>query len=158
MAPHGNGFKRNDDGDLYDDAEWLVMDLRMAELYRRNCQVDKASAIEDRVTQQAYLNNFQIPELMDPETGVTRVPRRLGFGAGAYVLELLNREAAPSTARTPRRCGPRGTARRHDTRRRGDADADGGGDGGDDTGSPDKSEDGCGCAASPQAGSWLLPP
>ena len=163
MAPHGNGFKRNDDGDLYDDAEWLVMDLRMAELYRRNCQVDKASAIEDWVTQQAYLNNFQIPELMDPETGVYAGPTpMLGFGAGAYVLEILNRKAAALDCAdgAEETCADRvgdgdgdGTAPDDG----GDADADGGGDGGDDTGSPDKSEDGCGCAASPQTGSWLLP-
>ena len=163
MAPHGNGFKRNDDGDLYDNAEWLVMDLRMAELYRRNCQVDKASALEDWVTQQAYLNNFQIPELMDPETGVYAGPTpMLGFGAGAYVLEILNRESAALDCAdgAEETCADR-LGLGDDDGTSPDDPGDGGsggadGDGGD-TGSSDKDEEGCGCTASPSTGSWLIP-
>ena len=137
MAPHGNGFKRNDDGDLYDDAEWLVMDLRMAELYRRNCQVDKASAIEDWVTQQAYLNN-PIHELMDPETGVYAVHALLTWPR--HLRARAPQRDATSTARTAPGdlCGPRPDGDDDGTTPddQGDADADGGGDGGDDLGSP----------------------
>ena len=159
---HGKGFKRNDDGDLYDEAEWIVMDLRMAELYRRNCQVDKASDIEDWVTMQAYLNNFQIPELMDPETGAYAGPTpMLGFGAGAYILQILNREQAAvdcangAEETCADRVGTGGDETSPDDPTPEDTgEADGGGE---DTADGGKEGGGCGCSASPARAPWLLP-
>ena len=91
----GHGFKRNDDGDLYDEHEWVVMDLRMAEAYRRNCRPAKAQAIEDWVTNQAMENHLIIPELMDPATAAYAGPApMMGFGAGAYVIAMNNRTTA----------------------------------------------------------------
>jgi GH15 family glucan-1,4-alpha-glucosidase len=91
----GHGFKRNDDGDVYDEHEWVVMDLRMAEAYRRNCKPAKAQALEDWVTNQAMENHLIIPELMEPATAAYAGPApMMGFGAGAYVLAMNNRSKA----------------------------------------------------------------
>jgi uncharacterized protein (TIGR03382 family) len=91
----GHGFKRNDDGDVYDEHEWVVMDLRMAEAYRRNCKPAKAQALEDWVTNQAVANHLIIPELMEPATAAYAGPApMMGFGAGAYVIAMNNRETA----------------------------------------------------------------
>jgi GH15 family glucan-1,4-alpha-glucosidase len=93
----GHGFKRNDDGDVYDEHEWVVMDLRMAEAYRRNCKPAKAQALEDWVTNQAMENHLIIPELMEPATAAYAGPApMMGFGAGAYVLAMNNRSKATS--------------------------------------------------------------
>ncbi len=91
----GHGYKRNDDGDAYDEQEWIMVDLRMAEALRRGCQPEVGQAIEDWITQQALLNNNIIPELLDPSTGDYNGPApMMGFGAGMYVLTLHNRDEA----------------------------------------------------------------
>ena len=91
----GHGFKRNDDGNPYDNQEWVVMDLRMAEAYRRNCQPGKGQALEDWITNQAIENHLIIPELMDPSSGAYAGPApMMGYGAGAYVLAMNNRARA----------------------------------------------------------------
>ena len=94
-VPSGHGYRRNDDGDAYDEQEWIMVDLRMAEALRRGCQPDAGQAIEDWITQQALLNNNIIPELLDPNTGDYNGPApMMGFGAGMYVLALHNRDDA----------------------------------------------------------------
>ena len=91
----GHGFKRNDDESLYDEHEWVVMDLRMAEAYRRNCRPGKGKALEDWITNQAMANHLIIPELLEPTTAVYAGPApMMGFGAGAYVLAMNNRSDA----------------------------------------------------------------
>jgi hypothetical protein len=49
------------------------------------------------VTEQAHDNLDLVPELLDPETGdfVGSIPM-VGFGAGAYVLAILDRAATPT--------------------------------------------------------------
>ncbi len=91
----GHGYKRNDDGDAYDEQEWIMVDLRMSEALRRGCRSEEGQAIEDWITQQALENNLIIPELLDPTTGDYNGPApMMGFGAGMYVLALLNRDDA----------------------------------------------------------------
>jgi GH15 family glucan-1,4-alpha-glucosidase len=95
LVSSGNGYHRNDDGSTYDEHEWIVIDLRLAEALRRACRPDEAAALEDWVTQQATLNNWIIPELYDPERGDYAGPApMLGFGAGAYVLAMNTRADA----------------------------------------------------------------
>jgi MYXO-CTERM domain-containing protein len=94
-VPSGHGYKRNDDGDAYDEQEWIMVDLRMSEALRRGCRADEGQAIEDWITQQALENNLIIPELLDPSTGDYNGPApMMGFGAGMYVLALHNRDDA----------------------------------------------------------------
>ena len=162
---NGMGFKRNDDGDLYDEQEWVVMDLAMAEAYRRNCQLDKARAIEGWITEQAWLNNFNIPELMNPETGAYAGPTpMLGYGAGAYILELYNREdAAVDCANGPSQSCEEllegdGEDDTGDTPPPDDEGPPAGDDDGEDTASGDAPAKGCGCATGGAPSTWLLFP
>jgi GH15 family glucan-1,4-alpha-glucosidase len=91
----GTGYHRNDDGSTYDEHEWIVIDLRVAEALRRACQPDDAVVLEDWVTAQGMANNRILPELFDPQNGDFAGPApMLGFGAGAYVLALHGRDAA----------------------------------------------------------------
>lgn len=121
----GNGYARNDDGSLYDQHEWAVIDLRVAEAARRACDLDRADALEAWVTEQAALNHGTIPELYDPDNANYAGPApMLGFGAGAYVWGLNHRaaleqacvaDAEPTTtpcgcASAPAPWGPAGVA------------------------------------------------
>jgi GH15 family glucan-1,4-alpha-glucosidase len=143
-VPSGHGFRRNDDGDAYDEQEWVFVDLRLAEAYRRACREQDAQALEDWITGQALQNHWTIPELMDPETGDYNGPApMLGFGAGAYVLAMHHRaEAAsdcadgagydcgdePDDTETPADSPPPGDSAPRDSApaNRGDGDGDGG--------------------------------
>jgi MYXO-CTERM domain-containing protein len=165
---NGMGFKRNDDGDIYDEQEWVVMDLRLAEAYRRGCQLDKAKAIEGWITRQAYLNLWSIPELMDPDTGRYVGPTpMLGFGAGAYMVGLYNREAAALDCSTgiEQTCASiLGTDTSDDTGTAGGgggsgSGGDGSGDGSDEAADEAGDDDkGCGCATASAPNIWLAIP
>ncbi len=91
----GTGYHRNDDGSTYDEHEWIVLDLRLAEALRRSCRSDEADALEAWVTAMGMANNRILPELLDPVNADFAGPApMLGFGAGAYVLSMHNREDA----------------------------------------------------------------
>lgn len=89
----GHGYKRNDDGDTYDEHEWIVIDLRLALALRAAGRVEEAAALEQWVTDQAMANHATIPELYSPSTADYAGPApMLGFGSGAYVYNLLARD------------------------------------------------------------------
>ncbi len=149
------GYKRNDDGDTYDEQEWLFIDLRLAELHARRCE---DHGLLDRATALALDNHGVLPELLDPATGeVTGPAPMIGFGAGAYVLALHAR--ADATCDEPGDTGGDSdgavdTGVPADTDDTGDnadsADSD-------DTGATDRPAvvpPDCGCAAGP--GAWLM--
>lgn len=116
--PHWPGFKRNDDGTgssnpypWYDDQEWVVIDLRMAEAYARIGRATQNAVLQQDadvlfawVTAQARANHDLIPELLSDGVWTSEddddrvrpgadlgaefqgaVPMA-GFGPGAYVL------------------------------------------------------------------------
>ena len=169
---HGRGFMRNDDGDLYDRHEWAMVDLRLAEAFRRACRPEEAAALEGWITEQARENHWMIPELYHPETGVYAGPvPMLGFGGGLYLLQLQRRAALDAGCEAFVDTGGDGASDGPgDGGGAGEGAADGGGadagasDGGPDT-LPDGSEDtapldagkgsaeaGCGgCGAAPGA-------
>lgn len=90
----GQGYARNDDGDLYDTYEWAFIDLRAALAWRRACRPEEADALEARVAAAARENHDTIPELYDPDTAAYAGPApMLGFGAGAWVLQMHGRAA-----------------------------------------------------------------
>ncbi|MBI5500430.1 MAG: hypothetical protein HY907_09315 [Deltaproteobacteria bacterium] len=120
--PSGHGFFRNDDGGWYDNQEWVVIDLRVADALRLAGRTAEATPLVDRVTDQSRLNQDLIAELYEATTsnyeGATPM---VGFGAGAYVLALADR--AEGTVAEPL-CGEWGPEPGADA----DADADADGD------------------------------
>jgi GH15 family glucan-1,4-alpha-glucosidase len=107
---HGNGYARNDDGSVYDQHEWLVMDLRLAEALRRGCEPEAAAALETWVTAVGRANDDILPELLHPERADFAGPApMLGFGAGAWVLAMHGRapaDAACADARAAQESSP----------------------------------------------------
>jgi hypothetical protein len=89
----GMGIFRNDDGSAYDRAEWIFLDLRLAQAQRTLGNSARAAALEGWVRGQGDENFGLLAELHDERTGAYRgsVPMA-GFGAGAWLLERLARE------------------------------------------------------------------
>ncbi len=87
------GYARNDDGDWYDEQEWVFADLRLAIALRKRGRADEADALVRRVTEVSLRNGGVIAELYGDENGayVGSHPM-IGFGAGLYLLAL--RDAA----------------------------------------------------------------
>lgn len=87
-----NGYRRNDDGDLYDRREWLVVDLAISTAVRAAGRPAEADALLRWITGQAALNFDLIPELFDENDGryAGETPM-VGFGAGAYLTALVAR-------------------------------------------------------------------
>jgi GH15 family glucan-1,4-alpha-glucosidase len=94
------GYKRVEgSSDPYDTNEWILIDLRAADVFRRANQQNRADALLGFVTENAHVNYDLIPELYnanpaagplgsyDPHSSIPMV----GYGAGAYVLTLLDR-------------------------------------------------------------------
>jgi hypothetical protein len=125
---HGNGFMRNDDGDLYDRHEWIMVDLRLAEALRRACRLDEARALEAWVIDQAAENHDMVPELMEPSTAAYAGPvPMLGFGSGLAVLGLHRRAALEAACPGGGEGGADGADGGDDAS---DGTTDGGGEGG----------------------------
>jgi GH15 family glucan-1,4-alpha-glucosidase len=156
----GPGYKRNDDGDTYDEREWLMIDLRIAALRALRGEPAQAKVLFDWVTAMARANHDLIPELLDQSTAdyAGEIPM-VGFGAGAYVLGLLDRASATPA---PTDSAPAGDSPRRDggAREAGPA-SDGPADRPSSDGGSSAPSEGCGCTAAgePATGlalSWLL--
>jgi hypothetical protein len=89
----------------YERQEFLFVDLALAELLRRQGETGAADAMLERITAKAAADHNIIPEMYvalpcelfpgkvgDPTGAIPMV----GYGAGAYVLHLLNRAASPN--------------------------------------------------------------
>jgi hypothetical protein len=89
----GMGIFRNDDGSAYDRAEWIFLDLRLAQAQRMLGSGARADALEGWVRGQGDENFGLLAELHDERTGAYRgsVPMA-GFGAGAWLLERVARD------------------------------------------------------------------
>jgi hypothetical protein len=88
----------------YDLAEWILLDIRIADAYRRagyalnnSDYVQKAEQVIDKITMSASVNDNLIPELYDPMTGVYNgvVPMN-GYGAGAWTMTQLEKYGQPA--------------------------------------------------------------
>jgi GH15 family glucan-1,4-alpha-glucosidase len=88
----GLGFFRNDDGGWYDSQEWVFVDLRASVGNRLAGRTTTADRLLDWITAQAMSNHGMIAELHHPDTSdyEGEIPM-VGFGAGAYLLALLER-------------------------------------------------------------------
>jgi hypothetical protein len=92
------GFKRNNDGlSSYDDNEWILVDLLISNALRRNGQGDTADAYIQQVVGQAAVNFYLLPELYNavasdgPIGSYTGSIPMVGYGAGAYMMTMLDR-------------------------------------------------------------------
>ncbi len=98
VPPSGRGFFRNQNGGWYDLQEWVFLDLRM----QRGLELAGNSALATSTfswnVDQATENFGLLSELHDAVTAdyAGEAPM-VGFGAGAYLLALLDR-GAPMTA------------------------------------------------------------
>ena len=90
------GFSRINQGDAYETAEWVLLDLRVASALAR--QGDRAGArrLVDRITAQAAQNHGLIPEMLRRDnSGYEGSIPMVGFGAGAYALALFDLYGEP---------------------------------------------------------------
>jgi GH15 family glucan-1,4-alpha-glucosidase len=94
----------------YERQEFLFVDLALAELLRRQGETGVADAMLGRITAKAAVDHNIIPEMYvavpcelfpgkigDPTGAIPMV----GYGAGAYILHLLNRAAIKPSENHP---------------------------------------------------------
>jgi len=84
-----HGFSRINNGDWYETAEWILLDLRGASALGNFGDRRDAMTLVKWVTDQASLNFGLIPELYNRKTSTYdgAVPM-VGFGAGAYIIAI----------------------------------------------------------------------
>jgi hypothetical protein len=74
----------------YDLSEWILLDLRIGDAWRRQGNTGQADALLNKVTNHAAVNDFLIPELYDKDNGsYTGVVPMVGYGAGAWMMSQL---------------------------------------------------------------------
>ncbi len=97
QTPAG-GYKRVEgSSDQYDTDEWILIDLRASDAFRRSGNTARADQLLDWVTAQATANYDLTPELYNTRTSSGTIGAysgsipMVGYGAGAYQLTLLDR-------------------------------------------------------------------
>jgi GH15 family glucan-1,4-alpha-glucosidase len=97
----GRGFFRVNGGDGYDSEEWVFLDLRIASAMARYGIAGKADRLLRWVTDQSAANDGLIAELYSIRTPAYAgaVPMA-GFGAGAYLLALMDLRGGNAMAPT----------------------------------------------------------
>jgi hypothetical protein len=97
QTPAG-GYKRVEGStDQYDTDEWILIDLRSADAYRRQGNAPKADQLLGWVTAQASVNYNLLPELYNTVSSAGPIGAysgsipMVGYGAGAYLLTQLDR-------------------------------------------------------------------
>jgi hypothetical protein len=98
LSVASGGFKRNDnDMSDYDNNEWILIDLRMSDAYRRSGQASNADKVLGLVVNKAGANFNLLPELYNevPANGSIgayygSIPM-VGYGGGMFILTLLDR-------------------------------------------------------------------
>ena len=98
LRVQSGGYKRNNDGlSSYDNNEWILVDLRIADAYRRAGKGNVADGIVATVVQKAASNFYILPELYNDTSSDGQIGRytgsipMVGFGAGAYMITMLDR-------------------------------------------------------------------
>ena len=97
VTPAG-GYKRLEGStDEYDTDEWILIDLRASDAFRRAGQTAKADQLLSWVTSQAGANYNLLPELYNTVSSSGAIGAytgsipMVGYGAGAYQMTLLDR-------------------------------------------------------------------
>ena len=83
---------RNHGGDAYDSAEWVFVDMRVGRMMEASGQAQASADLLAWNVAQASDNFGILSELHDRVTAdYAGAAPMVGFGAGAYVLSLLDR-------------------------------------------------------------------
>jgi GH15 family glucan-1,4-alpha-glucosidase len=100
QTPAG-GYKRVEGStDQYDTDEWILIDLRASNAFRRTGNAEKADQLLGWVTGQGTANFDLLPELYNTRTSSGTIGAysgsipMVGYGAGAYQMTLLDRAGA----------------------------------------------------------------
>lgn len=98
LVVSSQGYKRNDDGlSTYDNNEWILVDLLIANAYRRNGDGAKGDSILGHVLESAAVNYYLFPELYNAVATDGAIGKytgsipMVGYGAGAYIMTMLDR-------------------------------------------------------------------
>lgn len=98
MRVSSGGYKRNDDGlSSYDNNEWILVDFRVANAYRRAGNNAKADGIVAHVVEKAAANFFILPELYNATSNDGTIGKytgaipMVGYGGGAFIMTILDR-------------------------------------------------------------------
>jgi len=83
----------------YDLSEWILLDLRIAQSWRRMGNVAQAETLLNKVTETAAVNDNLIPELFDDNGSYTGVVPMVGYGAGAWMIVQLDKYGDPGSGR-----------------------------------------------------------
>jgi len=95
VPPSGRGFFRDQGGGAYDSAEWIFVDMRVGRMLEATGQPQASADLLAWNVAQASDNFGILSELHDPLTAdYAGAAPMVGFGAGAYVLSLLDRGQA----------------------------------------------------------------
>ncbi|HEX4452795.1 MAG TPA: glycoside hydrolase family 15 protein [Kofleriaceae bacterium] len=151
VTPAG-GYKRLEGStDEYDTDEWILIDLRASDAFRRNGNTAKADQLLDWVTSQAGVNYNLLPELYNTVSSSGTIGAytgsipMVGYGAGAYEMTLLDRAGAYEHTD----CGQYTTANEPDA---GVGGGGGGGGGGGSDVADGRSGIACACNGGPGSG------
>ncbi len=81
----------------YDTSEWVLLDLRIGEAWRRAGRTDLANQLLDKVTNSSAVNDNLVSELYDRVSGAyTGAIPMVGYGAGAWMMTQLDEHGAPA--------------------------------------------------------------
>jgi hypothetical protein len=99
LQVQSGGYKRNDEGQSsYDNHEWILIDLRMADALRRYGNEARADQLISMIVDKASVNFRLIPELYSAVTSDAPIGNyhgsipMVGYGAGAYIMTLFDRD------------------------------------------------------------------
>ena len=74
----------------YDLSEWILLDLRIGDMWRLVGNNARADELLEKITQGAIANDYLIPELYEPNSGeYAGVVPMVGYGAGAWQMSQL---------------------------------------------------------------------
>jgi MYXO-CTERM domain-containing protein len=98
LRVQSGGFKRVGMGNSsYDSNEWILVDLRIANAYRRAGRQMDADGLTGPIIQKAAVNFYLLPELYNAVQADGQIGKytgsipMVGYGGGAYVLTMLDR-------------------------------------------------------------------
>lgn len=80
----------------YDLSQWVLLDLRIGQAFRKLGRADRADELLEFVTDSAVQNDHLVPELFNPNDGRYEgaIPM-VGYGAGAWQVAQLEKHGHP---------------------------------------------------------------